>query len=323
MLAAKLKQEVIMKKTTIGGMALIEGLMMIGPENAAIAVRKPDGEIIIDKRPLPKKNKFYKLPMIRGVVGFFRQMVIGVKALLYSAEFVEIEDGNQEEQKEPSRLDKIFNKIFGDKLYDVMIYITVIVSIAFSIGLFMLLPNVLAGLLHFDKDTRTGLISYNLFEGLIKIIIFFGYLALTSRLKEMKRLWQYHGAEHKTIHCYEHGDEMTIENVKKYSTKHPRCGTSFLIIVLIVSILVFSLLPWGSIIMNVLLRLSLIPLVAALSYELLRFAGRSEWKGMIVINAPGFLFQRFTTREPDESQIEVAIAAFNGVSITEKDADKW
>ncbi len=312
-----------MKKTTIGGMALIEGLMMIGPENAAIAVRKPDGEIIIDKRPLPKKNKFYKLPMIRGVVGFFRQMVIGVKALLYSAEFVEIEDGNQEEQKEPSRLDKIFNKIFGDKLYDVMIYITVIVSIAFSIGLFMLLPNVLAGLLHFDKDTRTGLISYNLFEGLIKIIIFFGYLALTSRLKEMKRLWQYHGAEHKTIHCYEHGDEMTIENVKKYSTKHPRCGTSFLIIVLIVSILVFSLLPWGSIIMNVLLRLSLIPLVAALSYELLRFAGRSEWKGMIVINAPGFLFQRFTTREPDESQIEVAIAAFNGVSITEKDADKW
>jgi len=310
-----------MKKTTIGGMALIEGLMMIGPENAAIAVRKPDGEIIVDKRPLPRNNKFNKSPFIRGVVGFFRQMVIGMKALLYSTEFVDVAE--EEKSDEPSKLDRFFTKIFGDKISDILIYVTVIISIAFSIGLFILLPNILAGLLHFNKKTSSGVIYYNLFEGLIKILIFFGYLSLTSRIKEMKRVWQYHGAEHKTIHCYEHGDELTVENVKKYSTKHPRCGTSFLFIVIVVSIIIFSFLPWVSTIMNVVMRILLIPVVASLSYELLRFIGRSELKIMKIFNAPGFLFQRFTTKEPDESQIEVAIVAFNNVLFTEKDADKW
>jgi len=309
-----------MKKTTIGGMALIEGLMMIGPENAAIAVRKPDGEIVVEKRPLQKSNKFYKFPLIRGVVGFFRQMVIGVKAIMYSAEFVDV---GEDEEVEPSKLDKLFTKIFGDKMSDVLIYITVIISIAFCVGLFIVLPNILAGLMHFNKRATDGRIYYNLFEGLIKIIIFFGYLSLTSRIKEMKRVWEYHGAEHKTIHCYENGDELTVDNIKKYSTKHPRCGTSFLFIVIVVSIIIFSFLPWGGVAMNVLSRILLIPVVAALSYEFLRFIGRSEWKIMKIVNAPGFLFQRFTTREPDASQIEVAIVAFNNVLFTQKDADKW
>jgi len=309
-----------MKKTSIGGQALIEGLMMIGPENAAVAVRKPDGEIIVDKRPLPKKTMASKIPVVRGSVGLFRQMVLGVKALMYSAEFVDLEDEGAEE---PSKLDKFIEKLLGDKFKDAAIYFSVIVSIAFSVGLFILLPNVLAGLLKFNKNTAGGVISYNLFEGLIRIILFFGYLVLASLMKDIKRVWEYHGAEHKTIHCYENEEELTVENIKKYSTKHPRCGTSFMFLVMVISILVFSFLGWHGIWINILSRLLLIPVVAGLSYELLKFAGRSEWKIMKVVNAPGMLFQMLTTREPDDDQIKVAIEAFNNVRVEDKEADKW
>ncbi len=309
-----------MKKTSIGGQALIEGLMMIGPQNAAIAIRKPDGEIIIDKRPLPPKNIFSKMPVIRGAVGFFRQIVLGIKALMYSAEFVDITD---EADAEPSKIDRFIERVFGDKFKDAAIYFAVIVSLAFSIGLFILIPNILVTFLHFDKKATSGVVLYNLFEGAVRLVIFFVYIVLSSRLKDIKRVWEYHGAEHKTIHCYEHGDELTVENVKKYTTKHPRCGTSFMFLVMIVSILVFSFMGWHSPLINILLRLALLPLVAGLSYEVLKFAGRCEWKIMKAINAPGLLFQVFTTKEPDEQQIEVAIEAFNNVLVVDKSADKW
>ena len=308
-----------MKKTSIGGSALIEGLMMIGPENAAIAIRKSDGEIIIDKRPLPKKDIFTKIPVVRGVVSFFRQIVLVMKALMYSAEFFEIEG----EEGEPSKVDKFLEKVFGDKLKDVAIYIAVIFSLGFSIGLFLLLPNFIAGIIGFNKDVISGVILYNLFEGVIKLILFFTYLYFTSKMSDIKRVWQYHGAEHKTIHCYEHDDELTVENVKKYSTKHPRCGTSFLFLVLVISILVFSLLPLSTLLVNILLRLAFVPLVAGLSYELLKFAGRSEWAIFKILNAPGLFFQLFTTKEPEDDQIEVAIAAFKNVLIDDKQADIW
>jgi len=204
-----------------------------------------------------------------------------------------------------------------------VIYFSVIFALAMGIGLFILLPNLLAGFLRFNKNTASGLILYNLFEGVIRIGLFFGYIVMISKLKDVQRVFQYHGAEHKTIHCYEHEEELTVENVRKYTTRHPRCGTAFLFVVMIVSILVFSLIGWHNILINILSRLVLIPLVAGLSYEVIKYAGRSELKIMGWVNVPGLALQRFTTQEPDDSQIEVAIEALKNVLTENKDADKW
>lgn len=308
-----------MKKTTIGGQALLEGLLMIGPENIAIAVRKPDGEIVLDKKSLPHKSLLSKVPFIRGSINLFTQMIVGVKALMYSADFIELED---EADQKPSKFDEFIERLFKDKGKDALIYVTVIFSLALSIGLFIILPNLLASFLHFNK-TGAGVVFYNLFEGLIRIILFFAYIYLATLLDDIKRVWQYHGAEHKSIHCYEHGDELTVENIRKYSTKHPRCGTSFLFLVMIVSIIMFSFLGWYRPLVNALLRLLLLPLVAGVAYEILRFAGRhTDWLVMKVISAPGLLFQYFTTREPDDSQIEVAIVAIKNVMV-DNNSDKW
>lgn len=312
-----------MKKTSIGGEALIEGVMMRGPESVGIAVRKPDGEIIIDKKPhqtLAKRYKFFKAPIVRGAVGIIESMVLGVKSIMYSAEFVELED---EEQSQPSKFDKFLERLFGEKLQEGIIYFSVFIALVFGIGLFILLPNLLAGLMHFNKNTASGSIYYNLFEGLIRIILFVGYIVLISKLKDVKRVFEYHGAEHKTIHCYENEEELTVENVRKYTTRHPRCGTAFLMVVMVVSILLFSFMGWHNILINFATRLLLLPLVAGLSYEVIKFAGRSDWKIMSIVNAPGLALQRFTTREPDDSQIEVAIAALNSVLVEDSEADKW
>lgn len=315
-----------MRKTVFGGQALIEGLMIKGPTSAAIAIRKPDNEIIVEKKifkssPLVKKT--VKIPILRGMVEFFRLNVQGVKALMYSAEFISIEDENGNKEEKPSKVDEFLEKVFGDKIQNVVMYISAIISILFSVGLFMLLPNFIANFLQFNKDTTSGVVLYNLFEGVIRVSIFFGYLALTSRLEDMKRVWMYHGAEHKMIHCYEHEDELNVENIKKYSIRHPRCGTSFLFIVMIISIILFSFLGWHNLIVNIVLRLLMFPLVAGLSYEVFRFAGRSDNKYIGMLNLPGLAVQYFTTKEPDDGQIEVAIAAFNGVLSEDKDADIW
>jgi len=246
-------------------------------------------------------------------------MIVGVKALMYSADFVELEDDNS--QKE-SKLDQFIEKLFKDKGKDAVIYASVIFALAASIGLFIILPNLLAGLLGFDK-TGSGVIYSNLFEGLLRILIFFLYIYLASLLNDIKRVWQYHGAEHKAIHCYEHGDELTVENVRKYTTKHPRCGTSFMFLVMIVSIITFSFLGWYNPVINALLRILLIPVVARISYEILKLAGRhSEWLIMKIISAPGMLLQYLTTKEPDDSQIEVAIVALKNV-LVEDNSDNW
>ena len=308
-----------MKKTTIGGQALLEGLLMMGPENTAIAVRKPDGEIVLDKKPLPKKSALSKIPIIRGSVNLFRQMIVGVKALMYSADFVELEDDSG---KEPSKIDAFIERLFKDKGKDAVVYVSVIISLAFSVGLFILLPNLLASLINLKKE-GTNVIIYNLFEGAIRIVIFFLYIYLATLLDDIKRVWQYHGAEHKTIHCYEHEEELTVENVRKYSTKHPRCGTSFLFLVMIISIIMFSFLGLHNALINLLLRLLMIPVVAGVAYEVQRFAGRhTDWFVMKIISAPGMLFQYLTTREPDDSQIEVAIVAMKNVMV-ENNTDKW
>ncbi|ABN53629.1 MAG TPA: DUF1385 domain-containing protein [Hungateiclostridium thermocellum] len=318
-----MKQDIFKKPkhmTSIGGQALIEGLMMIGPKNAAIAIRKPDGEIVVEKRPVPKKGRVSKLPIIRGFVGIFKQMVLGIKALMYSAEFVDLED---DKDKEPSKVDKFLDRILGDKLQDVLIYISVIFSIIFSVFLFMVLPNLVASILPVDKSTGVGTLIYNVVEGVVRVGIFIGYLALTSLMKDIRRVWQYHGAEHKTIHCYENEEELTVENVKKYSTRHPRCGTSFLFTIMVVSILVFSLVGQHGLWINILLRVVLIPLVAGISYEIIKISGRSQSKIARIINAPGLMFQAFTTREPDDSQIEVAIEAMKNVMVENREEDRW
>lgn len=309
--------------TTIGGQALLEGLMMIGPEKYSIAVRKPDGEIHLETAPLPPKNKLTKLPFIRGSILLFRQMKLGMKAITKSAEFLDIED-TESPQKEPSKVDKFLERIFKDKLTDIMIIFAVIVSLAFSVGLFMLLPNFLADFLHFNRKSFLGSLQYNLFEGVIRVLIFFIYVVLVSKLSsEIRRVWQYHGAEHKTIHCYENNEELTVENIQKYPTSHPRCGTSFLFTVMVISIIIFSVAGWHSKIINLSIRIVLLPVVAGISYEAFRLAGRKNGWFARFMKAPGLLFQKFTTSEPDDSQVEVAIEAMKAVVADDRAKDQW
>lgn len=306
--------------TKIGGQALIEGVMMRGPESVGIAVRKPDGEIEIKVSPIQNvttDNKFFKLPLVRGVVALFESMVLGTKSLMYSAEFFE----DEEEQAEPTKFDNFLDKIFKDKAGDISIYVTVFISLLISVGLFMLAPTFLTNL--FKNRIESSLIL-NLVEGVIRVSIFMAYVLLVSKLGDVKRVFQYHGAEHKTIHCYEGEEELTVENVKKYPILHPRCGTSFLFTVMIISIVVFSFFGWPNPLMRLALRVILLPVIAGVSYEINRVIGKSKGKVAYAISYPGLLIQKVaTTLEPDDEQIEVAIASLKCVLVDDKEADKW
>lgn len=310
--------------TSIGGQAVMEGVMMRGPQKTAVAVRKPDGEITlkIDENGTKKKNRFFKLPVIRGCINFFESMVIGVKALMYSAEFIDLE----EEEPTESKFEKWLEDKLGDKIKDVLIYFSLIVSLCLSVGLFILLPTVITRGIEalFDSVPFIGTKTFtSLCEGIIRMLIFLSYLALVSQMKDIKRVFEYHGAEHKTIACYEAGEELTVENVKKYTRLHPRCGTSFLLFVMVVSIIVFSLLPRTSIIPRILMRIALLPVVAGISYEIIKLAGRSKSKCVSWLTKPGLWLQKLTTREPDESQMEVAIESIKSVIPEDKNEDKW
>ncbi len=306
--------------TKIGGQALIEGVMMRGPESVGIAVRKPNGEIELKVSPIENvttRNKFFKLPFVRGVVALLESMVLGTKSLMYSADFFE----EDEEPSEPSKFDLFIERIFKDKAGDVSIYITVLVSLLVSVGLFMLAPTFVTNLF---KNRINSPIGLNLLEGVIRVSIFFGYVFLVSKLSDVKRVFEYHGAEHKTIHCYEGEEELTVENVKKYSILHPRCGTSFLFTVMIISIIVFSFFGWPDPIKRLLLRIVLLPVIAGVSYEINRIIGKSTGRLAYVLSYPGLLIQKLaTTREPDDEQIEVAIESLKCVLVEDKEADKW
>ena len=298
--------------TSIGGQAVIEGVMMRGPHKIATAVRKPDGEIIIDEKENKSLGKIAKVPIIRGVIAFISSMVIGVKSLMFSAKFYDVEDENKKEKKKETK----------ENMSDWMIYGSVILAICMSVGLFIVLPNVISNIFVPNKEANP--VIYNLVESIVKIAIFLGYLFAVSLMKDIQRTFEYHGAEHKTIFCYENGEELIPENVKKYSRFHPRCGTSFLLFVVIISIIVFSLVGvYENPFINLGLRLLLLPLVAGISYEIIKFAGRSTSKYITWLNAPGKWLQRLTTREPDEKQIEVAIAALKAVIPENKDDDIW
>ncbi len=310
-------------KTSIGGQAVIEGVMMRGPRKIATAVRKPDGEIETDVSEIGKlrRSKLLKLPIIRGCVGFFDSMILGIKSLMYSAKFFDTdEEGNQIEEK-PSRFEAwLEEKLGSEKFMNAVIYCSVIVSMFFSVGLFILLPTVIVGFL---KGIIQNHILLTLAEGVVRIVIFLAYLGLVSRMKDIKRVFMYHGAEHKTIHCYESGEELTVENVRRHTRLHPRCGTSFLLIVMVISIIVFSFISWNNPLTRLLLRLALLPVVAGISYEIIKFAGRHDNVFTAAISAPGMWLQYITTNEPDDSQIEVAIEAIRAVIPEDRNEDKW
>lgn len=311
--------------TSIGGQAVIEGVMMRGPKESAIAVRKPDGEIIVEKKPINSfvaKYKINKIPFVRGVFSFVESLIEGTKALMFSAEFFDIEEEDDKKKKEEmteEERERVEAK--EKKTLNVAIYASVVVALIFSVGVFMLLPAaIIEGVRHFIELNQ---VVVSLLEGVLRILIFLLYVILVSRMEDIKRVFQYHGAEHKTIFCYEAGEELTIENVKKQKRLHPRCGTSFLILVMIVSIILFSFISAENAILRVLIRLLLLPVVAGISYELIKFAGRHSGPVVRVISAPGMWLQKITTNEPDDNQIEVAIESLKAVLTGDKNDDKW
>jgi len=305
-------------RTSVGGQALIEGIMMRGPKKQAIVVRTKDGLVnkTEDIKLLKDKYPIVGFIFIRGVVNFANTMSIGMRALMFSADQMP-----EEEQEELSKFDQwIEDKLGSEKAQKVFVTFALILGIALSVGLFILLPTFLAGFLSKLIENR---ILRNLLEGALRIAIFLLYLWLTSRLDQMKRVWAYHGAEHKAIYCYEKGLPMTVENVMAQSRLHPRCGTSFLFIVMIVSILVFSFTSWDSLLIRIVLRLALLPVVVAISYEVIKLAGRYDNILTKVISAPGKALQRLTTREPDEEMAEVAIEALRLVIPEDANEAKW
>ena len=304
------------KKTSIGGQALIEGIMMRGPHKIATAVRKPDGEITVKTQDINPifKSKILKLPLIRGSVALIEAMMVGIKELMYSAEFYE-------DELEEDAFDRLIRKIFKGNADQAIIYFSVVVALLISVGAFIILPNLVAGLL---KTFVESPLILNLLEGVLRVGLFTVYVYLIAKMEDIKRVFMYHGSEHKTIYAYENGDELTVENAKKYITLHPRCGTSFLVNVLIISIIVFSFFGWPSILMRIVTRLVMLPVIAGLSYEINRYIGKSENKGLAMILAkPGFQFQKLTTKEPTDDMLEVAIAAMKEVIPENKEDDKW
>ena len=320
-------------KTMIGGQALIEGIMMRGPEKDAIVIRGREGLTVeVSPRKVNPPKSFKSWPFFRGMFNFFDAQVVGVKALMRSADLAP-----EEYQEEPSKFDLWLEKKLGnEKFQQAVIGIAVALGMGLSIGLFFLLPMVIGSF--FDRwiDSTVGL---NLVEGLIRMTIFMIYMLLVSRMEEMKRVFSYHGAEHKTISCYEAGLPLTVENVRLQTRMHPRCGTSFLLIVMVISILVFSVASSGLLaafpalealrgtflfrLVMICFKLLLLPLVVSITYEINRWAGRHDNSFTRILTAPGMWMQKFTTNEPDDSMIEVGIAAVEAVIPAQEGADRW
>ena len=314
-------------RTMIGGQALIEGIMMLGPEKKSIVVRRPDGglEIKTEERKLIKdRHPILGWPFIRGVVNFCTSMYTGVTALMYSAEFYPEDEAGEEE---PSRFEQWLDKKLGsEKAMSLFTTLAVILGMAFSVGLFFVLPTLLSGAIMYFFPA-VPLWARNVVEGATRVVIFLGYLILCSKMKDIRRVFSYHGAEHKTIFCYEKGLELTVENVRIQPKHHPRCGTSFLFVVIVVSILLSSVVfafwqftnPW----LRTLVHLALLPVVVGLTREFNRYVGGHDNLFCRAVRRPGMAIQRWTTFEPDDSMIEVGIEALKQVLPKEKGKDQW
>lgn len=295
-----------MKKSSVGGQAVIEGVMMQSKKKRAIAVRKSDGEIVIEKNKIKSwinEKNISKIPFVRGSFVLIETMIEGMKSLNFSSEFFM-------EDEEEDKFDQFLRKIFKDKANDVIIGFSMVLALVLSVGLFILLPTAIGGM--FSKVISSNL-ALNLIEGLIRIGILFGYIVLISRNKDIERVYQYHGAEHKSIYCYENDLELTVENARQFTTLHPRCGTNFLFIVMLTSIVLFSFFGWPNPFVRIAMRIICIPIVAGISYEIIRFLGKYNNKFTKIIAYPGMMLQKFTTREPDDEQLEVALEALKAV----------
>ncbi len=310
-------------KTTCGGQALIEGIMMQGPERRCIVVRKPDGQTEMKTEAVKKRGRIWKLPLLRGIMGFGGSMVYGVKALMYSAEMA----GEGDFEETPSKFDLWLEKHFSsEKAMSIIVTLSVMMGAAFSVGLFILLPTAITGLIGLGWPGMP-LWFRSVVEGILKVVLFLIYLFLSSRMKEMRRVFSYHGAEHKTIFCYENGLELTVENVRRQPRHHPRCGTSFLFVVIMfsifLSIVIFTPLNIENTFLRMVLHLLLLPVIVSVTYEFNRYVGRYSNLLCRILRAPGLWMQNFTTFEPDDSMIEVAIQALNEVLPEQQGADRW
>ncbi len=295
-----------MPKPNVGGQAVIEGVMMKNGSLYATAIRKPDKDILIDKRKyvsLTERHKLLGLPFVRGAVAFLESMIIGMKILTFSAEFFEVD-----EEEQPSKLDLWLEKKFGDKVENAVIAISVVLAMLFALGLFLFLPATLSQLM---RDVLPSGRWMNLADGIIRIAILLIYLVAISRLKDIQRVFQYHGAEHKTIHCYECDEPLTVENVRRMSRLHKRCGTNFIFIVVAISVIVLTVINVQTYLLRLAVRLLCLPIIAGISYEVLKLFGRKDSGLVDILTYPGLMLQKITTSEPDDAQIEIAIAALN------------
>ena len=321
MTASKESKESKDYRTSIGGQALIEGVMMRGPKKQAIVVRTKEGFVtdVKELKLLKDKYPIVGVIFIRGVVGLLSSMATGIRAMMFSAECIPEEE--QTEDDKPSKFDTwITEKVGIERADKIIITIALVLGIALSVGLFVILPTILAG---FISKLVENQILRSLIEGALRIIIFLVYMWLVTRLNDIKRVWAYHGAEHKVIFCYEKKLPLTVENARIQSRHHPRCGTSFMFIVMIVSILVFSFTGWSNIWVRIGFRLLLLPVVIAISYEIIKLAGRYDNIVTAVISAPGKALQRLTTREPDDEMLETAIEALRLVLPDDAEEARW
>lgn len=306
-----------MRYSGIGGQAVMEGVMMKNQENYAVAVRKPDNEIVVEVSEysgMVKNKKMRNMPVLRGVFSFIESLVLGMKTLTFSASFFEEEE---EEKKKKQKKQEAFTEAEKEKQAkkekkqeDAMMGGTVVVSIILAVAIFMVLPYYISGF--FQRFTDSHMLLA-LLEGIIRLAIFIGYVALISLMPDIRRVYMYHGAEHKCINCIEHGLDLTVENVRSSSKQHKRCGTSFLLIVMLISIIFFMFIRVDSRVLRLVLRLVLIPVIAGISYEFIRIAGRSDNAVVNLLSKPGMWLQRLTTREPDDAMIEVGIASVEAV----------
>ena len=294
--------------TSIGGQAIMEGIMMRGPKRTAIAIRLPNGKIHMKTQPTPQGSKWGKIPLIRGVVNFVASLVYGTKVLMYSADVLE---ANYPEEYEKDKFDLwVEEKLGKEKAWNILMVLSVVLALVMSVGIFMLLPTVVVG---WAAHLTESVLVLNLIEGLARILIFVLYIWLISMMKDIKTVFQYHGAEHKTIHCFENNLELTPENAQTFYTLHPRCGTSFMVFVMLIAVLVHAFMGWPNVWLRLVTRILVLPVIAGLSYELLKWAGRSDNWLVKLLSLPGIYLQKLTTKEPTLDQLEVAIAAVKAV----------
>ena len=306
-------------KTSVGGQALMEGIMMRGPKLICCAVRKPDGTIETKIDPVKNHGIWTKIPLVRGAISMIESLIVGYRYMMYSAQVSMGDDYDPEEEE--TAFEKWVGDHLGKKAEDALLACAAVLGGLLAILLFTVLPTLIVG--GVNHCVTLGRWAKVVLEAGLKVGIFLTYLVAISKMKEIHRVFEYHGAEHKTIACYEAGDELTVENVRKYTRFHPRCGTSFLILVVIVSVFLYSVLPWGSIGLRVLFKLLLLPLVMGISYELLKWCGRSDNIATRIIRQPGIWVQHLTVFEPDDSMIEVAIAAVTPVLPEDPEDGRW